>query len=107
MDCNCPSEEPPSLSSSGLFASGLFAFRSDGTGLVQSDKNEQDYKEELAEFIAPTYGRGYYEFNVTSLRPRECRWFSRGMLIKPKMKGSKSVIKSVLPVQMGNLKACL
>jgi hypothetical protein len=26
---------------------------------------------------------GYYEFDVQTLRPGECRWLSTGMLIKP------------------------
>lgn len=49
----------------------------------QFDKTEEDYKQELEEFIASTEGRGYYEFNVTSLRPGECKWLYGGMLIRP------------------------
>ena len=44
---------------------------------------EEDYKEELKEFIASTSGHGYYEFDVANLRPNECKWLSGGMLIKP------------------------
>lgn len=51
--------------------------------LSQFDKTEEDYKQELEEFIASTEGRGYYEFNVTSLRPGECKWLYSGMLIRP------------------------
>lgn len=52
-------------------------------GLSQSEKTEEDYKRELTEFIASTGGRGYYEFNVASLRPGECRWLCCGMLVRP------------------------
>ncbi|MBQ3815222.1 MAG: hypothetical protein II836_04140, partial [Clostridia bacterium] len=43
----------------------------------------EDYKSELEEFIASSNGRGYYEFDLHTLRPGECRWLSTGMLIKP------------------------
>lgn len=49
----------------------------------QPDKTKEDYEQELEEFIASTDGRGYYEFNVTSLRPGECKWLCCGMLIRP------------------------
>ena len=52
-------------------------------GFSQPDKTEEDYRHELEEFIASTDGRGYYEFNVTNLRPGECRWLCCGMLIRP------------------------
>ena len=52
-------------------------------GLSQPNKTEKEYKLELEEFIALTDGRGYYEFDVASLRPGECRWLCCGMLIKP------------------------
>lgn len=52
-------------------------------GLYGRKKDGEDYKEELEEFIANSMGSGYCEFNVKSLRPRECRWFSQGLLIKP------------------------
>lgn len=52
-------------------------------GFSQPDKTQEDYRQELEEFIASTDGRGYYEFNVTSLRPGECRWLCCGMLIRP------------------------
>ena len=51
--------------------------------LSQPQKTEEDYKEELEEFIASSSGCGYYEFDIANLRPGECRWFSHGMLIKP------------------------
>lgn len=53
------------------------------SGLSQPEKTETDYKLELEEFIASTDGRGYYEFDIAQLRPRECRWLCCGMLIKP------------------------
>lgn len=52
-------------------------------GFSQPDKTKEDYRQELEEFIASTDGRGYYEFNITNLRPGECRWLCCGMLIKP------------------------
>ena len=52
-------------------------------GFMYPDKTEEDYKNELEEFIASTEGRGYYEFYIENLRPNECRWFSYGLLIKP------------------------
>lgn len=52
-------------------------------GLSYPDKSEQDYKQELEEFIATTGGPGYYEFDVSNLRPGECKWLSCGMLIRP------------------------
>ena len=51
-------------------------------GLSQPDKTEEDYQQELEDFIASTDGRGYYEFTVARLRPNECKWLCRGMLIK-------------------------
>lgn len=53
------------------------------TGFSQPNKTKDDYRQELEEFVASTGGRGYYEFNVTSLRPGECRWLCYGMLIRP------------------------
>lgn len=60
-----------------------------GNGLVLSrpQKTEDDYEDELREYISSTEGRGYYEYNVRQLRPRECCWLSTGMLIKPKDEG--------------------
>lgn len=55
----------------------------DGHGFFQPEKTEEDYKRELEEYIASTAGTGYYEFEVASLRPRECKWLCRGILIKP------------------------
>ena len=52
-------------------------------GYVQPEKTEDDYKLELEEYIASTEGRGYYEFDIESLRPNECKWLSSGLLIKP------------------------
>ena len=54
-----------------------------GYGLLTAEKDEKDYKEELEEFIASTNGAGYYEFDISNLRPNECKWLSRGLLIKP------------------------
>lgn len=54
-----------------------------GHGVQQPEKTEEDYRFELEEFIASSNGCGYYEFDVQTLRPGECRWLSTGMLIKP------------------------
>ncbi|MGI6498978.1 MAG: hypothetical protein ACOX0U_09310 [Oscillospiraceae bacterium] len=69
-----------------------------GNGFSQPDKTEEDYKEELEEFIASTEGRGYYEFDVSSLRPGECRWLSCGLLIKP----SDGVVKVQYQIHSSN-----
>ncbi|MBQ4624130.1 MAG: hypothetical protein IJB51_06270 [Clostridia bacterium] len=46
-------------------------------------KSEKDYALELQEFIASANGLDYYEFDVSNLRPGECKWLCCGMLIKP------------------------
>ena len=46
-------------------------------------KSEKDYVLELKEFIATANGRDYYEFDVSNLRPNECKWLCCGLLIKP------------------------
>lgn len=53
------------------------------SGFRQPDKTEEDYRQELETYIASTCGKGYYEFDVTNLRPNECRWLSYGMLLRP------------------------
>lgn len=45
-------------------------------------KDEHDYEDELQEYIASPEGPGYYEFEVDSLRPNECKWLSQGLLVK-------------------------
>lgn len=52
-------------------------------GLAYPMKNEKDYALELQEFVAKTDSRGYYEFDVETLRPGECKWLCCGMLLKP------------------------
>lgn len=54
-----------------------------GSGYSTSFKTENDYKEELKEFIASSDRNRHYEFDIQKLRPNECRWLSTGMLIKP------------------------
>jgi len=46
-------------------------------------KDEKDYEDELREYIATSAVSGYYEFEVESLRPNECKWLSQGLLVKP------------------------
>ncbi len=52
-------------------------------GFGYPEKSEKDYASELQEFIATTNGLDYYEFDVSSLRPGECKWLCCGLLIKP------------------------
>ena len=52
-------------------------------GLGYPEKSEKDYALELKEFIATSNGRDYYEFDVSNLRPNECKWLCCGLLIKP------------------------
>jgi len=52
-------------------------------GISPPEKTEEDYKNELEDFIASAGGNGYYEFNISYLRPGECRWLCCGMLIRP------------------------
>ena len=52
-------------------------------GLAYPEKTEKDYEQELKEFIATTRGAKYYEFEISSLRPGECKWMNTGMLLKP------------------------
>lgn len=52
-------------------------------GPAWPEKDEEDYALELQEFIAKTDGRGYYEFNVETLRAGECKWLCGGLLIRP------------------------
>lgn len=52
-------------------------------GLSQPSKTDKDYALELQEFVASTNGDNYYEFEVESLRPGECKWLCCGLLIKP------------------------
>lgn len=83
----------------------LFAFREDGNilleelpydfskakltipiptiyGLRTPEKDKNDYEKEIQEYLACSSG-SYYEFEVCRLRPNECRWLSRGILIRP------------------------
>lgn len=52
-------------------------------GPAWPEKDEEDYALELQEFVAKTDGRGYYEFDVETLRPGECKWLCCGLLIRP------------------------
>lgn len=54
-----------------------------GYGFSQPEKTQEDYKRELEKFISSTDGSGYYEFDVSILRPGECKWLCRGILIRP------------------------
>lgn len=52
-------------------------------GYQEPAKDEDNYVEELEKYIMPERLRGVYEFHVACLRPSECKWLSRGILIKP------------------------
>lgn len=52
-------------------------------GPAWPERDEEDYALELQEFIATTEGRGYYEFEVDTLRPGECKWLCCGLLVRP------------------------
>lgn len=54
-----------------------------------SEKDEIDYKEELEDYIASSKGVDYYEFEVSSIRPNECKWLDKGMLLRPGETGVK------------------
>lgn len=54
-----------------------------GNGFGYPAKSKKDYVLELKEFIATANGRDYYEFDVSNLRPNECKWLCFGLLIKP------------------------
>ena len=65
---------------------GQYAIRTPiltANGLGYPEKSEKDYALELKEFIATSNGRDYYEFDVSNLRPNECKWLCYGLLIKP------------------------
>lgn len=53
------------------------------TGFGYPPMTAEDYKSELELFIASTFGKGYYEFSIQSLRPGECCWLGQGLLMKP------------------------
>ena len=71
------------LSEDGLFSYAPEVPLLDGFGYSRPSKTEKDYKEELEQFIASSDGQGHYEFDVRQLRPNECRWLSKGILVKP------------------------
>lgn len=54
-----------------------------GYGFSHPAKTDEDYKQELKEFIASTSGAKYYEFDISTLRPGECKWLCRGILVRP------------------------
>lgn len=53
------------------------------TGWTYPGKTEEDYEQELKEYIATSKGTKYYEFEILGLRPGECKWMNSGMLVKP------------------------
>lgn len=78
-----------------------------GYGFSQPDKTEDDYKQELEEFIASTGGRRYYEFDIANLRPSECRWLCYGMLVRPINGEVKLNYQIHSTYSMGNLSGIL
>ena len=53
------------------------------SGFGYPQKSEKDYALELQEFIASANGVEYYEFDISNLRPGECKWLCSGILVKP------------------------
>ena len=51
-------------------------------GLAEPEKDDEDYVNELSEYIVTKDSANVYEFQVQRLRPGECRWLSQGLLIK-------------------------
>lgn len=72
-------ESMPFNASFGIPKAPIF----NGYGFSQPPKTKEDYKQELAEFIESANGDRYYEFDVSNLRPGECKWLCRGILIRP------------------------
>ena len=57
--------------------------RFDAFGQFVFEKDEEDYEQELDEYITFPSGDNYYEFEINQLRPNECKWLDTGILIKP------------------------
>jgi len=76
-------------------------------GFSKPDKTTEDYKMELEDFIASSSGHGYYEFDVASLRPNECRWLCCGMLIRPTDSKVKVKCQIHSAHSMGDLRSIL
>lgn len=55
--------------------------------IKERGKTEEDYEEALADFIAQASGVNRYEFEISSLRPNECKWLTPGILVKPAPNG--------------------
>lgn len=52
-------------------------------GFFDKGKSDEDYEDELEKYIMTPAASGAYEFDVSSLRPSECKWLSRGLLLRP------------------------
>lgn len=52
-------------------------------GFMRPLKTEEDFMIELEQHIAVPKGSNYYEFEVSELKAKECKWMSEGMLIRP------------------------
>ena len=76
-------------------------------GLRYPAKSEKDYALELSEFIATANGRDYYEFDVSNLRPNECKWLCCGLLIKPVENAIKITYQIRSAYSTGNLSGTL
>lgn len=76
-------------------------------GLRYPAKSEKDYALELREFIATANGRDYYEFDVSNLRPNECKWLCCGLLIKPVENAIKITYQIRSAHSTGNLSGTL
>lgn len=76
-------------------------------GLRYPAKSEKDYVLELMEFIATANGRDYYVFDVSNLRPNECKWLCYGLLIKPVENAIKITYQIRSAHSTGNLSGTL
>lgn len=48
-----------------------------------SAEDEAKYYAELEQYVEETDGKDYCEYEIKKLRPNECKWLGRGMMIKP------------------------
>jgi len=53
-------------------------------GSIETDSESgKQYTNKLSEFIMTPAGQSYYSFEVSALRPGECRWLCCGILVRP------------------------
>ena len=53
-------------------------------GSIETDSESgEQYADKLTEYIMTPAGKSYYSFEVSALRPGECRWLCCGILVRP------------------------